>query len=159
MEQTNGDGVWIRDKIIEIERELGGYAERHRALEQSDSLIRAEVREGFSRQERMISDGLSKLSTDIATSHAHMRGELERVVREIAEHRRVEEQRQVQHARTTEENHRSLVTELRRDVSAAKAEADAVLVQNRRIMALVAIAVVFGNFVIEHLDDFLALAR
>ncbi len=159
MEMSNGDAVWIRDKIIGIERELGGYAERHRALEQSDSLIRAELREGFARQERGIADGLEKLAREIATSSAHMRGELERVVREIGEHRCLEERRQQDHQKETQENHRSLVAELRRDVQDAKAEADAALSQNKRIIAIVGVAVVFGNFIIEHMNDLLALLR
>lgn len=75
----SSDGVWIRDKIIDIERELGGMAERHRSLEQSDQLIRAEVRDGFARQERMFQTALEKIEREIMSNGAHGRGEINRV--------------------------------------------------------------------------------
>lgn len=151
-----GDAVWIRDKIVAIERELGGYAERHRALEQSDQLIRSEVRDGFSRSERMLAEGMARLTADIATQHAHMRGEIDRLVRELSVKSKLDEDRQKEHQRIGDQHHKDLVSELRLDVSRAKAEAAQALSDNRRIIALVGIAIVLGNVVIEHMGEILA---
>lgn len=59
---------WMRDRIILIERELGGHAERTRSLEQSDVLIRREIAEIGTR----ITDEMNR-------QHAHLRGEITRL--------------------------------------------------------------------------------
>jgi hypothetical protein len=67
---------WMRDRIIMIERELGGHAERTRSLEQSDALIRREIAE------------LGARITDTMNSqHAHLRGELSRLTDAMAAER------------------------------------------------------------------------
>lgn len=67
---------WMRDRIIMIERELGGHAERTRSLEHSDSLIRREVAEIGQR-----------ITEEMNRQHAHLRGELNRLAEAMASER------------------------------------------------------------------------
>lgn len=66
-----------------LERELGGIAEKHRALDNADAQIRVEVRDGFVRAERAI----AAVSEQMARDGAHTRGELVRMREEMVAER------------------------------------------------------------------------
>ena len=137
--------------FLRIERELGAMTERNRALELSDQHIRRDMQEATVRHERSLAEAVRLIGAEVARENAHTRGEVNRIISEVSEHRRVDERRQEEHARKTEENHATMVAELRTDLEEARQEAGRVLLANRRIIAGVGIAVVLGQQLLENM--------
>lgn len=151
------DRGWIVDRFLATERELGAFSEKHRALEHSDALLRAEMRDGFTRQERALHDVATAISKDIASENAHTRGEIARLDDLHNRNRAADEARADTQRKAQDEQHERVVANLK----AALAEAEKSALEkdraNRRIIAGVVIAGIFAQQIIENLPSILRL--
>lgn len=84
---------WARDRIISIERDLGGMAERIRGAETMSATLRGEVKEDLVRVERGAADAVRSVTEIIMRENAHTRGEIERLDKAQQENRRRDEER------------------------------------------------------------------
>lgn len=159
---------WIYDRFLASERELGGFAERLRAAEHSDALLRSEMREGFTRMERAQAETAASIAKSIETENAHTRGEIARLDDLHARNRAADEARAEAHRKEAEaastrrseemqKQHDLIVANLKAALTEAERSAKEVQRANRRIIAGVVIAGIFAQQIIENLPSILRL--
>lgn len=132
------DLQWVRDRIMHIERELGGVHERQRSTEMANAHLRAEVKEDFGRMERAMSEAINSLKDVVSRENAHTRGEIERLDRAQQQERRRDEEKQ-----------EKIIAELRADTIAARTDTVEAQKINRRMVALIVAIGVFAQQLIE----------
>lgn len=109
------------DWRLRTERELGGVQARLHGVESADAALRAEMRNGFDKQERALADGTRQIGESVLRESAHTRGEIARLDALYQENRRNDEAAAQQRRRDEEQRNAELIATLKRQASEAEA--------------------------------------
>lgn len=150
---------WARNRIVDIERDLGALHERVRGTETAHRDLKLDMKDDVVRIERTMGDAIRSMSETVMRENAHTRGELSRVSSELTEYRRSEEQRQKQHQRDVEANHQELVRKLRNELADAKSERQSegndLIRKNRGMITVGVVLIVVLQQAFNHAADVL----
>jgi len=127
------------------EREMGGVFERLRHVENADAALRAELRDGFAKQERALADGMRLVGESVLRESAHTRGEISRLDVLYQENRRNDEMQALQRRRDEEKRNADLIETLKAQAASAEAAAkDMAQKAARENRPFVAVVVIIG---------------
>lgn len=149
------DETWVR----RTERELGSVGERLRSVENADAALRTEMREGFAKNERALSDGMRQLGESVTRESMHTRGEIARLDQLHQENRRADEKRSNDMREQNEKRNAELIDTLKKqatesEVAARTAAEVAAKTAANSSRPFVAIAVIVGlalQWIVEHI--------
>lgn len=127
------------------EREMGGVFERLRHVENADAALRAELRDGFGKQERALADGMRLVGDSVLRESAHTRGEISRLDILYQENRRNDELQAMHRRREEEKRNADLIETLKAQAAAAEVAAkDVAQKAAKENRPFVAVVVVIG---------------
>lgn len=135
------------------ERELGSVQERLRATENADVALRAEMRDGFDKSGRALTDGLRTVGESVAREGAHMRGEINRLDALLTENRRADEAAAKKREQAEQKAKEDLIRQLKEQVAEGQAKSQAAIKSGRPFVALAAFIVIVAQLIFENLPS------